>query len=106
MLGVLPVISEPPCKTPSPHDELPRRGVVTMRLLAGEGLTRDLLQESFPHADTGYCEVAQIQEPPERNESNRRDTHHVRAIAPHGIGLHSLAHIPFENVRKPLAQQR
>jgi hypothetical protein len=63
MLGVLLLVSQPPRKTPSSHQQLSRRGTIMMRLLARKGLVRNLLQQSFAHAHTGNCKRTQIQVP-------------------------------------------
>ena len=66
-----------------------------MRLLAGKGLARNLLQQSFANADAGNREGPQIQIAAERDEGDRGDAHDIGAVAAHGVGLHAFADVPF-----------
>src|SRR5882762_1953924 len=61
MLGMLLIVSEPPCKTSCPNNELPCLGIVAMGLLARKCIPRNSLQQSFANADPGYRKRAQIQ---------------------------------------------
>src|SRR6266567_2050843 len=81
MFGVLLVIFEPPRKAACPNQQLPRRLVVPMWFPARERFPRDLLQEPFAHPDPGNRKRAEIQVAPQRNEGDRRDAHHVGAVA-------------------------
>src|SRR6266851_2438470 len=106
MLGMLLIVSEPPRKTSCPNNELPCLGIVVMGLLARKCIPRNFLQQSFANADPGYRKRAQIQISPEGDKRNRRDPHHVGAVAPYRIRLHSRAHVASQNVRQPPAQER
>src|SRR5258708_29029313 len=62
-----------------------------MRLLAGERFSRDLLEQSFAHADAGDGKGTQVQITSQRKKRDCGDSHHVGTVAPHRIGLHAFA---------------
>src|SRR6267143_4975709 len=90
---MLRIVSKPPRKTSRSHDELPRCGVVAVRLLARKSVPRDILQHPLTYANAGYRKCAQIQISPEGDERDRRNRHHVSAVAPYGVSLHARTNV-------------
>src|SRR5215475_8048493 len=76
-----------------------------MRLLAGERIASNLLQQPFTYADAWNGDGTQVQIAPDHDEDDRSDAHYVGAIATHGVGLHALTHVALEDSRQAFAKQ-
>src|SRR5206468_13053091 len=102
---VLLLVSKSARKTASPYQQLPRRSVVMMRFLARERVTSDVIEQSLAHAHSGNAKRSQVQVAPQCDQRERGNSHHVRAVSPHRISLHALAHVPLQDVGQPLTQK-
>lgn len=106
MVGVLLIIFEPAAKASRGEEHLTRGGIVTMRLLAGESLARDLMEQAFSNANAGNDEAANVQITAQGDEDNGGDAHDVSTIATYAVGLHARAEIALEKLGEALAEKR
>jgi hypothetical protein len=105
VFGVLLIVLEAAAKAASGEKHLARRGIVAVRLLAGESFARDFREKTFADADTRNDKAANIQITAEGEEDDGGNAHDVGTIAANSIGFHASADVAFEEVREALAKE-
>jgi len=106
VFGVALIVFEAAGEAAGAEEHLAGFGVVTMRLLAGEGLAGDFLEEAFADADGGDQEVADVEIAAEDDKDDGGDAHHVGAIAADAVGFHAFAEIALQDVGEAFTQER
>src|SRR5215470_2096422 len=105
VLGVLLVIFQAACKTARSQEQLARRAVVAVWLLARKSFMRDFLQKPLADANARHGQKAKIQVTSQSDERDGRDAHDVGAIPPNSVSFHTLANVPLQNGRQSLLEE-
>jgi hypothetical protein len=99
------IVLETPAKTAGGNEHLASFGTVAVRLLAGEHVTCNFLEQSFAEADARNGEQTDIEIASEGKEDEGGDGHDVGTVSADAVSFHALANIALEEIGKALAKQ-
>ena len=106
MFGVLLVLLEAAGEAADADQHLASGLIVAMRLLAGESVASNFVDDAFADADGGNGHGVNVEVAAKGDEDNGGDAHHVRAVAANAVGFHAVGNVATQEIGQAFAQER